>query len=127
MIRKARQSTPACCLGNCIWLLSARGQMPDDPRSSAPAICPTHALLSLPSGSTLVSQQYPICRDCLQHTAWRESRQRLLDALKATLAEYYMRIQQASPDEPVIIPSAHWVSAGLSMLYTVCSVISAGG
>jgi hypothetical protein len=31
--------------------------------------------------------------------------------LQATLAEYYLRVQQASPDEPVIIPSAHWVRA----------------
>ena len=59
-----------------------------------------------------VSKTGPVhcCRlYCAQHPQWRASRERLLQLLEGTLVAFFERIQQASTDDPVTVPSSHWV------------------
>jgi hypothetical protein len=45
-----------------------------------------------------------------QVPGWQQARSELMQHLESTLASYYVRVTQASPDDPVTLPSSHWVS-----------------
>lgn len=54
----------------------------------------------------------------LQSPEWHDGKKRLLGLLEGTLAYYYLRLQQASPEAPVTVPSAHWVRQSSTLYVT---------